>query len=780
MLSVPWQVTHGLWIGWTAAAAVVVLGGVLTWLWVLWLARRRAKRIIHSFGEGTGVPVPGAVVLRGRLEVPGAPVPSLDGTGAAAACSVEASSERLRFVPLPTITVAHFRAPSLHIRFAQGSAALRGAVSVAAGSREFLPGSLSLLDGEDRDRLLASPDDALTFRHGSWPKDLRVGGVIRTLRHGDEVIVRGVLQKSIADAGPGASYRPMATTLELVAAQDTEAIEVSAIRVMDVSFGKATLLIRGLAAGIALAIGVGIAVGAAARNVDDERVAALVPPYRGWAVDMLAQQAVIGPPSQNRLATVLAYHDLVPDCRRTGRALMDHGQWAHAATMLASCEEEDSLRLAMAAYRVEGQFAKACEIAERVTPAATRSQAAYLLLGGCYGQAAAVLRRVATETSARDDGDVTLQCLADALDQLAGKRSDSATFVAGVSEGCQIVQADALDGPARMQILSSLADAPLVELKRYRYRTLLALLMAERDVYSVEFPALSVPPIIELMTQPTHATAGRAHRLEYDVLMNLAALKEPRFDQRRLRRNLALRVASFEILAGHAQEAFPLIELADKDNVVARREATTNMQSDAWVESIEAEAEAVGLRVLAHVMCGQVDAASRVMEPWSDTSPARFVRDIPSFVDGPSALSRIQSVVVRHVDDAAVVVAVAKDKTLAGKTIADELASALFGEMPTNTSAAVGSLQHLPWMVGTNRIAPQPSDRMSWVQASSRTPVDSPMLAMWQAAVAHRIATLSGVVDGMDQSKRALEAYRSAMMNRSTTIILALLWDEGA
>jgi hypothetical protein len=54
------------------------------------------------------------------------------------------------------------------------------------------------------------------------------------------------------------------------------------------------------------------------------------------------------------------------------------------------------------------------------------------------------------------------------------------------------------------------------------------------------------------------------------------------------------------------------------------------------------------------------------------------------------------------------------------------------------------------------------------------------MLAMWQAAVAHRIATLSGVVDGMDQSKRALEAYRSAMMNRSTTIILALLWDEGA
>ncbi|HQK16777.1 MAG TPA: hypothetical protein PLJ27_04950, partial [Polyangiaceae bacterium] len=138
MLSVPWQVTHGLWIGWTAAAAVVVLGGVLTWLWVLWLARRRAKRIIHSFGEGTGVPVPGAVVLRGRLEVPGAPVPSLDGTGAAAACSVEASSERLRFVPLPTSTVAHFRAPSLHIRFAQGSAALRGAVSVAAGSREFL------------------------------------------------------------------------------------------------------------------------------------------------------------------------------------------------------------------------------------------------------------------------------------------------------------------------------------------------------------------------------------------------------------------------------------------------------------------------------------------------------------------------------------------------------------------------------------------------------------------------------------------------------------------
>jgi hypothetical protein len=773
MLSVPWQVTHGQWIGWTAAAVLVVLGGLLFWLWVRWLARRREARVLRAFGAGSASLEVGPVVLRGRLEVPGAPVVSLDGTGAAAACTVEASAESLRFVPHASGARACFRAPSLHVVTSDGSTVLRGPVMVAAGSRESLPGRLSRLDADDRTRLLTQPDGVVTFRFGSWPKDLGLSGAIRTVRHGDEVIVRGTVRRSLGDGGPGASYRPTVTALEVVPADGCEVIEVTATRVGMVSFGKAALLVRGLAVGVALSLGVGAAVGGAARGVDDFETAALVPPHRGWAIDRLAQRASEGPPSQQRLASVLAYHDLAPDCRRTGEVLMAHGQWAHAADLLAGCEDEASKRLAVMAYRVEGEFSRACEVAEGASPPATQQEAAFLLLGGCQALASSVLRRAAEQGSTGDETASTLRCLADAIDARAGDASAAARLASEMSEPCRLAHADGLTGLARVQALAPLVEAPLAEQSHHRHAALRALLLAEQGTPTALPISLPVPPVLELISHPDRFAAGRAHGLEHVVMMTLVAHKDPQRDQRFLRRDLALRAAGFEILAGNVDEALPLLDLVEKDSAVLRADVATHADSEAWVGVLAADARAASLRALAHVLRGEVEAAAKVLAPWRDTAPSRLLNDLPMSMDLPSALTRIRSEVVRHLDDAAVVVSAARGKTEAGKVVSEDLLAALLTMDPT--AAHPGLPSGVPWVVRAQSAPADADARVAWILYASRLPPNSAPSSMWEASVAARVAAVSGAVEAMDRHRSVAKAYRAALMRRPATTILALL-----
>jgi hypothetical protein len=779
MLSVPWQVTHGQWIGWTAAAAFIVLGGLLFWLWVRWLARRREARVLRAFGAGTASLEIGPVVLRGRLEVPGAPVVSLDGSGAAAACTVEASAESLRFVPLASGVRACFRAPSLHVVTPDGSTVLRGPVMVAAGSRESLPGKLSRLDADDRVRLLAQPDGVVTFRFGSWPKDLGLSGAIRTLRHGDEVIVRGTVRRSLGDGGPGASYRPTVTALEVVPAEGCEVIEVTAARVGVISFGKAAMLVRGLAVGLALSLGAGAAIGGAARGVDDFETAALVPPHRGWAIDQLARRASEGPPSQQRLASVLAYHDLAPDCRRTGEALVAHGQWAHAADMLAGCEDEPSKRLAVTALRVEGDFSRACEVAAQASLPATRQEAAFLLLGGCQAQASSVLRRAAEQPSTGDETVTTLRCLADAIDARAGDASVAARLASEMSEPCRLAHADGLTGLARVQALAPLVEAPLPEQTRHRHAGIRALLLAEQGTPPALPISLPVPPVLELISHPDRFAAGRAHGLEHDVMMMLVAIKEPQRDQRSLRRDLALRAAAFEILAGNVDEALSLLDLVEKDSSVLRTDVAISSSSEAWVGVLVAEARAASLRALALVLRGEVEAAAKALAPWHDTAPSRFLHDMPVSTDLPSALMRIRGEVVRHLDDAAVVVSAARGKTEGGKTVSEDMLAALLEMDPTTLPpsgpTSFGPLHGVPWVVRAQSVPADVDARMAWILYASRVPSNSPPLSMWEASVAARVASAAGAVEAMDRHSSVAKAHRAALMRRPATTILALL-----
>lgn len=778
MFSVPWQVTYGQWIGWTAAAALIVLGGLLLWLWVRWLARRRIGRVLRDFGAGGSSLETGPVVLRGRLEVPGAPVVSLDGSGAAAACTVEASAESLRFVPHASGARACFRAPSLHVVTPDGSTALRGPVMVAAGSREALPGRLSRLDADDRTRLLAQPDGVVTFRFGSWPKDLGLSGAIRTVRHGDEVIVRGTVRRSLGDGGPGASYRPTVTALEVVPSDGCEVIELTAARVGVVSFGKPAMLVRALAVGLALSFGVEAAIGGAARGVDDFETAALVPPHRGWAIDRLARRASEGVPSQQRLASVLAYHDLSPDCRRTGEALVAHGQWAHAADMLAGCDDEVSKHLAVVAYRVEGDFARACEVAGQVSLPATRQEAAFLLLGGCEAQASSVLRRAAEQPSAGDEVATTLRCVADAIDARAGDAAVASRLMSEMSETCRLAHADGLTGMARVQALEPLVEAPLPEQSRHRHAAIRALLLAEQGSPFVLPGPMPIPPVIELVSRPEAFAAARAHGMEHAVMMTLVAVKDPQRDQRSLRRELALRAASFELLAGNADEAFPLLDLVEKDNAALRKDLAVSTDAEAWVGVLAAGARAVSLRALAHVLRGEVEAADKVLAPWRDTAPSRFLHDMPVTADLPSTLTRIRGEVVRHLDDAGVLVSAARGKTERGTVVSEGVFVALLGVDPAPSPSGPGSMGHLrgiPWVVRAQAAPSDPDARMDWILYASRAPSNSPLLSMWEASVAARVASVAGAVEAMDHHRSVAKAYRAALMRRPSTTLLALL-----
>ncbi|MFW5740561.1 MAG: hypothetical protein ACOC1F_09365, partial [Myxococcota bacterium] len=565
---VPWQVAYGHWIGWTAGALLVALGAILFWMWVRWVAKKQGAARLSNLGAGTTEVTDGPVVLRGRIEVPGAPVPSLDGSGAAAVCTVEASSQTLRYAPHDSHASKSFRAPSLRIVTPKGEATVRGPVRVVRGSRETFPGRLTNLDDDDQQRLTSSSDEG--FGTQNWPNRLRVPAVIRTLRHGDEVVARGVMQRNLGNGGPGASYRPMETAFELVAGEETDSVEILATSPASLSFGKKALFGRGLAVGLLLSLTVGIAFGGAARRVGDFATAALFPPHRVWAIDALAQEVAAGTPSEQRLAAVLAYDEVQSDCRRTGTALLKHGRWKRAGDVLSKCEDDASKLQAVTAYRMAGSLKKACRSLEALgtVPAGT-DEILVLALGGCTDSAAAALRRAAE--MAPDSRAQTLRCLADGMAARAGDEQARKRLASERSEACQLVHADDRIGPQRLAALSYLQEAPPTERAEHRHALLQAVLAASAGKVdrTVSLPAL--PPVTALLVDPRQAWKGRAHGLEAEVLKSLALVREPTPEERSLRMVLAIRAAAFEIFSGNHDDAARLLDVARADIAAALR-----------------------------------------------------------------------------------------------------------------------------------------------------------------------------------------------------------------
>jgi hypothetical protein len=642
---------------------------------------------------------------------------------------------------------------------------------------------MTQLDAEDRERLLAQPDDLVHFAAGKWPRNLALSGVIRVLRHGDEVIVRGLVQRNFGDGGPGASYRPMSSAFELVPLAGEDHIEVAHATVGRVVFGKPALVGRGLAVGVALALFVAGVVGVSARRVQDFATAALFQPHRAWALDELARDAADGPAGEAQLGLIMAYHDRAPDCRRTGEALLAHGRWMEAGDMLASCDDDLARRAALA-YQMAGALPRACEVLGG-TGDLKVEDAVFLLLGGCGPQAAPVLRRASD--SLPKDRATTLRCLADGIDGRGGDREAVKRLASQGSEPCRLVHADLLEGKARLEALSVLSEAPASEKARHEHPLVIRLLLTVEgyDPSSVVLPPL--PTALQSLSNPGALVRGRALGLEQEALAKLAGVDSPTSSQRSLRRLLAARMAGFEIVAGRLDEAQSLLDRAAADTGTAP--PSTQGAADS-VEELRADAQIVSLRVLGHVIAGNLDKARAALEPWNDLTPSRFLGDFPPSSDLPSLLATIRSDVVRPIDDAAALVAATRGRTHLDKPLAPSTLAALvagpsrstgqddvdFRQGPNLLAAARGRVSGLPLLVTKlGEVTEKRELLVDWLAYDAREASSSPSVLLWEAALAARAAMALGEKEVSARHGAAAGAYRDALMQRHAALTLALL-----
>ena len=791
MEPVPWQVAYGHWLGWTAGLVLVILGCAVFWLWLRWVALRRGRVVLAKLGPSGSKFTQGPVVLCGKLEVPGAPVPALDGSGAAAACTVEASSETLRFARHRTGSRRCFRAPSLHILTTDGSVTLRGGVLVTHGSRESFPGRLTALDDEDRERLTSAPDDVVSFGAADWPKALRIPGMIRTVRHGDEVVVRGIVQRNLGDGGPGASYRPMESVFELVAPEGEDAIEVAATAPAVIAFGKAALLGRGLTVGVVLSLAVGVILGGSALRVDDFATAALFPPERAWAIGELAREAASGGPSEVKLATLLAYEEYAPDCRRTGEAFFAHGRFKQSGEVLEGCQEGDAKTLAVAAYRMEGALDQACRTLEAQGGNDGADDARLFVLGGCMKSAAAALRRDAARKGQDADRAQTLQCLADAIDAQGGDAEAGKRLAAQGGEACRLAHADLLQGEERAKALAYLADAPASERAKHRHQLLREVLASSVGGRIGLAPLPHLPTAPEFLVDPSSSWAGRAHGLEHEALKTLALVKAPTVEQRSLRRTLAIREAAFETSAGNEEDAARLLDVAKADvAALPQSSGDSNTPYEAWIERLKAEAQIATLRSVGLLLKGDVDGAASVLAAWRDLTPSHFLGDLAPGEALPEALNTIRSEVVRPIDDASALVATARGKTTKGKSLGPNIAIELLAASSDDVSldglnTAEGSsllpvLRRrstiaLPLLVVVGRRVETGAGVLDWLRYEARAPNPNPITSMWQATLASHGARMLNAPALAEQQVQAAQAYRTALLQRQAALFFALL-----
>lgn len=789
MQPVPWQVAYGHWIGWTAAAVLVAVGAVLLWLWLRWVARRHGRVSLDALGAGTTEVIDGPVVLRGRIEVPGAPVPALDGSGAAAACTVEASSETLRFAPHRSGARKCFRAPSLNIVTPDGEAVIRGETRVTHGSRETFPGRLTNLDEDDRQRLTSPSDEVVSFGAASWPRDLRVAGIIRTLRHGDEVVAKGRVRRNLGDVGPGASYRPMETAFELVALEEGGAVELAATSPSVVGFGKNALLLRALAAGVVISLAVGVVVGGSARRVDDFATAALFPPHRAWAIDELALQAASGAPGEQRLATMLAYDEVQADCRRTGDVLFQHGRWERAGDTLSACQDDASKRRAVTAYRLAGSLEKACRVIGALDGVpADDDEVMIMLLGGCDDGAGKMLRSLAEKAPAGEPRKQTLACLADGIDARAGDESARKRLATQTSEACRLVYADLLEGNERQAALAFLTHAPASEAEHYRHGWLRGVLAASVDAEVGEVALPPLPTVTVLLADPARAWGGRAHALEHDTFKALALIKNPTPDQRAVRTVLAIRAAAFETFAGNREDANRMLDVADADLAASSGAlARTGTSAPPWVAIERVRAQILTLRTLGLVVDGDLERASSLLAPFRDLRPSLFLDDHPPQDTLPGALGVVRRDVVRPVDDALALVAAAQGKGPGGEAVAlDSVLGLLVASTQphsldvTPDTSALSAVRERPDLgpallcVAGSRVQRSP-EILDWLRYESAEQGDThPLATMWRATLSARAARLLGDDALAERREATAQAYRNALLQRHTALLFAL------
>ena len=733
MGELPWQVAYGQWIGWTAAAVLIVLGALAVWL----LARRRAHRSRDAARRGLNTPttvaVAGPCVLRGHIEVPGGTVPSIDSTGASAACTIEASRGVLSFKPHPSGARTCLRAPLLNLKLPSGTLPLRAPVRVVAGTHERLRRRLSRMDSADREQLLAEPDGSLTSGT-PWPKRLRVPGVIRIVRHGDEVILRGVVR--------GADEDPEGSALELAAGTEG-LIEVATAEPGSVSFDKPALVARALAAGLLLAFSVGWGAGAFAVSIGDARSAALFPQHRAWAIDTLFDQAVrTRSPGLERVREQLAYEALRQDCRSTGATMLRAGMWEAAGETLARCGEPEASRLAAGAYATAGLFDKACEALRTSTDASGetgRLEARLFLLGSCGAEASAALRRYAAWFDANGKpADPqrfpvkarvrAIGCVADAIDAQAGDDAALRRLSVQKEEECRLCYAALGKGKSRLDALAFLNDASLGEKQALQRHPMLRDVLTAAAGGEPSFVFLPSIPTATALLRGTPPWTSRAHALESELLDTLAVEGAPLPHRRSLRCALATRAAIFELLAGDTDQAGRLLDVARSD---------TRAMEVSPAERLRMHAQLTTIRVLASILAGDADRARSAIDAW-EIGVDSFLREVApeGTDDAPARLDDIRRQVVPMLIDARALVAAAQGAKFSPE--ADGFALAVSTQL--NPSAPVGADMLQPLRGGSDK------GLLKMLDTSSR-----PALAM---LVAPRMST------GRDDLRRWLQAEK--------------------
>jgi hypothetical protein len=213
--------------GWAPLLALLVLA-LVVWVWGrlgAFLGRRATQRVLDDLEpEGAADTDSGFVSLEGVVRCDG-PVARPDDGEPVAVATLEASRRRFWLVPTKPPLTSSSRAERLWLECDGEAVPLVGPVTAVSGSRHWWP-------GRKWKQLRALVKERLSQAMGQPIDDHAMGnqrGVLRTVKDGDPVRVRGWIARATSDAvEPGGSYRERAVRREL-RARGGEGITVAAV-----------------------------------------------------------------------------------------------------------------------------------------------------------------------------------------------------------------------------------------------------------------------------------------------------------------------------------------------------------------------------------------------------------------------------------------------------------------------------------------------------------------------------------------------------------------------
>ena len=631
---VPWEVSYGGIIGPIGVAAVVASGLFFVWLALRSTARRRARDARAALGSPVALPVAlerdQVVLLRGQLRIDGSGVPSLIGDEAVAATTVQASRAALRWNPGWGGPHRTFRPPTLRLQTQGGIVTLRGPLHVVVGATEEFPARLTSLAGSGAERVLHQEESAhVRAKDDVWVGDLGVPGVIRSVREGDDVFVRGRVRRVAGHHPSGDRYREESSHVELAPDAEGSAMALAFAGPPRIVLDRTALSLRGLCVGVVLALLAVYGGGAWIWHIGAYRTAALWPNQRSWALrvvrgDIERDKALYG---RRRVETLLAYDACDGGSLESAHAMRRHGRYRQAARLYESFGEAGD---AAQALMQVAAFDEAADVLSRAGPRPGEmgtSDAVVFLFAGRGPEASEAMRRGADWLASSDavEKAADVRCLADAIDAKRGDAGAAKRLALATTDVCRLAHADTLEGAER-------ATALAVAGEHASEVAMLANIMAEAEGAEPRPRAAIDAPNSHSM-RPFDLLSGkrlwRMNGVEQAALDTLAAQESLSPRRRSFRRFLAEGAALFELSAGDTERALRWADLAAKDIRALREDLEPYAPRSGYAsEPVLERARNTVLRVLIELVAGRTERARSLLAPWADLSPSRFLREV--------------------------------------------------------------------------------------------------------------------------------------------------------